>query len=149
MSLWVLCASSLNSFLLSEDGATVRKPNNLLRGKIMAKRNPNWTEEELVLALDLYFRMKHTQFTASNKEIIKLSETLKELKAHPNPVDPIKYRNPNGVSKKLSNFLRLDPTYKGTGLIRGSRLDEVVWNKYVNNKKLLDDEVKKILRKIK
>jgi len=35
---------------------------------------------------------------------------------------------------KLCNFLRLDPTYTGKGLDAGSKLDEVVWDQYADNR---------------
>src|SRR5262249_20766123 len=39
------------------------------------------------------------------------------------------FRNEAGVYMKLMNFRRFDPNY-GTGLGRGSKVDEQVWRKY-------------------
>lgn len=35
---------------------------------------------------------------------------------------------------KLCNFLRLDPEYEGTGLTRGGKLEEMIWNDFANDK---------------
>ena len=43
---------------------------------------------------------------------------------------PEKFRNRNGVYMKLMNFRRFDPKYKGKGLERGNRDEEVVWKLY-------------------
>ena len=47
---------------------------------------------------------------------------------------PNKFRNANGVYMKLMNFRRLDPNYKGKGLERGNRDEEVVWNLYYSKR---------------
>jgi 5-methylcytosine-specific restriction protein A len=46
---------------------------------------PNWTREELILALDLFFRVNPIHTTEEHPEIIKLSRVLNEL--------PIRYKN--------------------------------------------------------
>jgi 5-methylcytosine-specific restriction protein A len=60
--------------------------------------------------------------------VIELSELLKALPIHAHRPDAEKFRNPNGVSMKLSNFLRFDPSYQGKGLPRGNRLEREVWD---------------------
>jgi 5-methylcytosine-specific restriction protein A len=100
-------------------------------------RNLDWTRDELILALDTYFRLDVTRTTKDNSEIIVLSELLNRLPVHDGqPVDQ-RFRNPNGVYMKLCNFLRLDPNYTGKGLDAGSRLDQVVWDEFANNRDLL------------
>ncbi len=107
-------------------------------------RNPNWTRDELILALNLYFRVNPSHINDKHPEIIKLSELLNKLPIHPVRPDKEKFRNPSGVYMKLCNFLRLDPNYKGTGLDAGSRLDEEVWNEFSNNKEKLSKTAKAI-----
>ena len=46
---------------------------------------------------------------------------------------------------KLCNFLRLDPSYKGKGLSRGAKGEELVWNLYANNR----SELRKIAEAIR
>ena len=69
---------------------------------------------------------------------------LNELPIHKKDEKDQKFRNPNGVYMKLTNFLRLDPNYKGKGLERGSKLEEDVWNDYYNELELLKKTVKAI-----
>jgi hypothetical protein len=86
-------------------------------------RNPNWTREELILALDLYFKVAPLKTSETNPEIVALSNVLNQLSIHADRPDATRFRNPNGVYMKMCNFLRLDPSYKGTGLKAGSKAD--------------------------
>lgn len=112
------------------------------------KRNPVWSREELILALNLYFNLDSSQFTSANPKVIELSEILNKLNIHSERPDEKRFRNPNGVSMKLSNFLRFDPNYSGTGLERGGKLEQEVWNTFAGNKKLLQQKADEILSSI-
>ena len=114
----------------------------------MKTRNPKWTREELILALDLFYQLNPSKFIASNSKIIELSNIIKKLNAYPLKSNEITFRNPNGVAKKLSNFLRFDSTYKGKGLEHGGRLEEEIWNEFNKNRNSLNNEVNNILKKI-
>lgn len=50
-------------------------------------RNPGWSRDKLILALDLYFRIDSIRTSASNLEILDLSATLNELPIHMAPHD--------------------------------------------------------------
>lgn len=100
-------------------------------------RNPPWTRDELILALDLYFRINPSRTSSDNPEIVELSQFLNQLPIHTDRPETTPFRNPNGVYMKLSNFLSLDENYKGKGLTKGSRLDEEVWNKFSSDRELL------------
>src|SRR2546426_516605 len=76
----------------------------------------DWTREELILALDVYFRSPAAKGTSSHPAIIEMSKILNELPIHGRENRNVEFRNTNGVSMKLSNFLRFDPSYKGKGL---------------------------------
>jgi 5-methylcytosine-specific restriction protein A len=93
-------------------------------------RNPAWQRDELILSLDLYFHFGGAPPSASHPKVIELSEILNRLPIHLERPEPETFRNPNGVSMKLSNFLRFDPTYDGEGLSAGGRLEEQIWNEY-------------------
>lgn len=95
-------------------------------------RNPAWTKEELILALDLYFRIGFPNVTESHPEIIRLSAILQRLPFHANRGS--NFRNPTGVYMKLCNFLRLDPNYAGVGLDAGSKQDKIVWDEFAFDK---------------
>jgi len=60
-------------------------------------KNPKWTRDELILALDLYFRCPPNKTNKDNPEIIALSELLNSLPIHPQKAAYGKFRNPNGV----------------------------------------------------
>ena len=93
-------------------------------------KNPNWTKDELILALELYFRDETARGNKNHPEVIKLSQILNSLPIHSDGVQETNFRNATGVAMKLSNYLRFDPSYKGKGLDRGNKMEEVVWNMY-------------------
>jgi 5-methylcytosine-specific restriction protein A len=93
-------------------------------------RNPKWSRDELILALDLYFRVNPIHTSEKNPDIKALSDTLNSLPVHPQVRHGEKFRNPNGVYMKLCNFLRFDPNYNGIGLTRGGKLEKIIWNEF-------------------
>jgi len=97
-------------------------------------RNPKWHRDEIILALDLYFRLKPGQIHAGNPDIIELSEVLNKLPIHEERPDKVRFRNPNGVGLKLSNFLAIDPDYQGRGMESFSMLDKSVFQEFQNSK---------------
>ena len=96
----------------------------------MKNRNPNWTRDELILALELYMRVNPLHTSESHPEIVALSETLKGLPIYPAGRRDEEFRNPSGVYMKLCNFLRFDPGYDGAGLERGNKLEQPVWEEF-------------------
>lgn len=120
-----------------------RKPGQKFEQKprqqevIKPKRNPDWTKDEIILALDLYFRVSPIHTSEKNQEIIKLSNLLNILPIHSERLEGNNFRNPTGVYMKLCNFLRLDPNYPGKGLDAGSKLDEEIWNEFSNDRERL------------
>ncbi|GAD03310.1 HNH endonuclease [Agarivorans albus] len=93
-------------------------------------RSPNWTKDELILALDLYFKESESIGNANHTKVIELSEVLNSLPIHESSARKQEFRNPNGVGMKLANFLRYDPNYEGKGLKQGSALEKVVWEEF-------------------
>ena len=100
-------------------------------------RNPPWTRNELILALDLYFRLNVENTSEKNPEIKELSTYLNQLPIFPEGIRDTNFCNPSGVYMKLCNYLRFDPNYSGVGLDAGSKLDEVVWNEFSIDKSRL------------
>ena len=92
------------------------------------RRNPNWTRDELILALDLYLREGYLDDT--HPSVIELSEVLNTLPIHDRAEHEGTFRNPNGVTMKLGNLARFDPAYPGKGLDAGSKLDQEVWDDF-------------------
>lgn len=99
-------------------------------------QNPNWSWDEHVLALELYFQNPASPPGKDSPQIRELSELLNQL-ADINEVEHnAKYRNANGVYMKLMNFRRLDPVFqaqKKRGLTRGAEGETVVWERYAND----------------
>lgn len=102
-----------------------------------SSRNPNWSRDELILALDLYFRIETARTSNANPEVVALSKLLKSLPVHTAARGSEDFRNPNSVYMKLSNFLTHDPDYNGAGLERGGKLDLEVWNEFSNDRQAL------------
>lgn len=100
-------------------------------------RNPKWHRDEIILALDLYFRLEPGQIHARNPAVIELSKVLNKLPIHEERPDSVKFRNPNGVGLKLSNFLAIDQTYDGKGMQSYSKLDKLVFEGFENQKQRL------------
>jgi 5-methylcytosine-specific restriction protein A len=100
-------------------------------------RNPPWARDELILALDLYFRVNPNHTREQHPKILALSRLLNSLPIHPRTSEFENFRNPNGVYMKLCNYLRLDPSYQGVGLKAGGRLEEEVWREFATDRDLL------------
>ena len=82
---------------------------------------------------------------SGNPKIIVLSELLNKLPLFKFKPDIQKFRNPNGVTLKLSNFKALDPNYKGKGMEAYSLLDKEVFEEFFNDR----DRLHKIASHIK
>jgi len=93
----------------------------------MAERSPNWTTDELILALDLYLR--EGQLSKSNPRVVALSGVLNALPIHTTRPDLETFRNATGVALKLANFAALDPAQPGAGMQHGGRGDRDVWDR--------------------
>ena len=80
-------------------------------------RNPDWTRDELIIALDLYLQHRASPPGKDSKEVLAVSEVLNRIgtKLHGDVGKEKTYRNANGVYMKLMNFRRFDPEYTGTG----------------------------------
>lgn len=99
---------------------------------LISKRNPTWAWDEIVLALDLYFRIGVQSST--NRDVIELSEVLNRLPVHSVRPQTNRFRNPNGVNLKLANLAHFDPNYAGAGMARGSKRDREVFDAYVDRR---------------
>ena len=96
-------------------------------------RNPDWTRDELILALELYFRSGRRQLDATHPEVIALSGVLNSLGVHDGQERNAEFRNPNGTAMKLGNFSSVDPDRPGVGLARGNKLERVIWDEFAPN----------------
>lgn len=100
--------------------------------------NPDWTRDELIVALDVYLRHRPIPPGKDSQEIIDLSRTLNQLgtKLFRDDLRSTTFRNENGVYMKLMNFRRLDPQYTSSGrrgLVRGAKAEEDVWREFADD----------------
>ena len=103
-------------------------------------KNPDWNREELILALDLYFKMDYGQMHGRNPDIIQLSNDLRSLKLHLNIPDKDKFRSPSSVALKLANLKRSDQNFKGRGMRDGGKLEKEIWNEFHGHRDTLKNE---------
>lgn len=86
--------------------------------------NPNWTRDETILALDLYFDLNGKIPSGYDDRVKALSEVLRRFPYHAEASRKESFRNPDGVAFKLQN-LRQVATGKGLGNV--SETDRAVW----------------------
>jgi len=86
--------------------------------------NPNWTRDETILALDLYFDLNGKIPSGSDERVKALSEVLRRFPYHAAASRKESFRNSDGVAFKLQN-LRQVATGKGLGNV--SETDRAVW----------------------
>ena len=116
--------------------------------KMKLDKSPPWKKEELILALDLYFKHTPSGIDDTSPEVIKLSETLRKLDLHENIQNYTSFRSPNAVSLKLQNFRTLDPLFKGKGMPHGGKMDKVVWDEFSLKREYLNESANAIIKKL-
>lgn len=101
-----------------------------------AKRNPIWSRDELILALDLYLRHRGAPPAKDSSEVIELSDFLNQMGRVLGMVESETYRNANGVYMKMMNYMHRDPEYikdGRVGLTRGNKDEEFVWDEFASD----------------
>jgi putative restriction endonuclease len=97
-------------------------------------RNPNWSEEELILAFHLYCKIPFGKISKGNSQIIQLAELIG--------------RTPSAVGLKLSNLASFDPNLKVRG-IKGMKNagkgDRLIFEKFQNDREGLIYQSEQIL----
>lgn len=94
------------------------------------KRNPLWTRDQVILALDLYVKHGGRDPGPSHPDVVEVSALLRQL-ATEEGLDT--YRNPSGVIMKMMNFRSVDPAFTskgGKGLKGASELDREIWAEF-------------------
>lgn len=94
-------------------------------------RNPAWVRDEIILAMDLYFRAGRKQLSADHADVVSLSRLLNALPIHRSSQRDERFRNPTGISMILGNFLGIDPLHAQAGLSRNNHLQASVWQDFV------------------
>lgn len=104
----------------------------------VVKKNPPWTRDELILALDLYSRVG-AKIDTFHPHVVELSNLLRELPLHLGVPRTAKYRSPGSVHLKLQNFLAIDPEYPGRGLPHGGRAERHIWEEFSSDRSALSE----------
>lgn len=127
-------------------------PNDSARPPKAARdRNPHWSRDELILALDLYLRFRNTPLSKKSVEIAELSQTLRRLTLTSGRELTGTFRNPNGVYMKLMNFRSIDPEYTSNGRVgldSGNELEAGVLSEFANNSVALAEAVAAIRTRV-
>jgi len=100
-----------------------------------SQANPAWTRDELILALDLYLKHRDSLPSKHHHEVKALSQLLSQIGEALGLNQGGSFRNENGVYMKLGNFRRWDPEYikdGKTGLAKGNKDEQLVWDEYAN-----------------
>ncbi|WP_037504837.1 HNH endonuclease [Sphingobium bisphenolivorans] len=99
-------------------------------GSEIKTKNPLWTREQVILALDLYVKHKGRDPGINHPDVIEMSALLRQMATEAGLTT---YRNPSGVIMKMMNFRSLDPAFTskgGKGLDGASKLDEAIWAEF-------------------
>jgi 5-methylcytosine-specific restriction protein A len=90
------------------------------------RRAPDWEWDEIVLACDLVAQNGWQQLPADDSRVIEVSRLLQKMSIHPEEVRGDKFRNPNGVGRKIADLVTNRPGYPGKPTNGGRRDKEVI-----------------------
>lgn len=89
--------------------------------------NPDWTRDETILALALYFECGDALPSPRDARVRQLSELLRTLPYHSGNSRKESFRNPDGVAFRLQN---LHNVATGRGLGNVSAMDRKIWAEF-------------------
>ena len=107
------------------------------------RRNPSWTRDEMLLALNHYLQHRDEPLNRNSSEIAELTAQIAAVAKALGLSGDDRLRNTNGVTMKIENFKSRDPrlTLQGrTGLTRGNNLEAELWDEFADR----PDELKRI-----
>lgn len=108
-------------------------------------RNPKWSRDELLVALDFYLDNRNDYFSSNGDRVLNLTKKISQVAKALGLTGTDTLRNANGVSMKLLNFRSHDPKHNTKGLDRGNKLEEVVWSEFSEDPASLKKAVTAIL----
>ncbi|WP_079201174.1 HNH endonuclease [Pseudomonas sp. CC6-YY-74] len=104
--------------------------------------NPNWTRDEVILALDLYHACGGQTPGPTDDRVRELSRVLRAFPHHSQAARQESFRNPDGVAFKLQN---LRSVATGGGLTNTSKTDREVWEEFGDDR-ARTHELSKLIR---
>jgi 5-methylcytosine-specific restriction protein A len=108
-----------------------------------ALTNPDWTFDELILALDLYLKWRPRQPPVDHRDLRELSGLLRRLPLHLAEARGEAFRSANSVRRKLGDYADPDPSYAGKGTKGGQGVHRV-WGRFADDPEALATAVKRI-----
>ncbi len=96
-----------------------------------------WTREELILAINLYYKLPFGSLHQNNLQVVHLAHLIG--------------RTPGAVAFKLVNFSSFDPSLQARGIKGASNasiLDQKIWNEFYYQSEDLPFESEKTLAKL-
>ena len=87
---------------------------------------PDWTRDELILALDFYLQ-RGSPTSAEDPDVIELSEFLRRLNETLGRTGDAAFRSPAAVYRTIDTFLYLDPSKLRQGDAREGQTQRAVW----------------------
>jgi putative restriction endonuclease len=94
----------------------------------------NWSRDETIVAFNVYSKIPFKNSSKTHPTVIKYANIIG--------------RSPSALNMKIGNLGRLDPELKKrgiSGLVNGSKLEEIVWNEFHGNWDDLAFESEKII----
>ena len=93
----------------------------------------DWTHDEVVFALGLYFQIPWGKINQRNPVVIAAAELLG--------------RTPGSLGRKMGNLGHFDPTLQArgvNGLTNGAKMDKIVWDEFADHREALATEYDRI-----
>ncbi len=108
--------------------------------------NLNWTGDELLLALDLFFRLEGNRATQLDRRVQELSALLRTNPAWAGRRLGANFRSAAAVVSKLSNIRFVSG---GRGMPHASQLDREIWQRYGHRPQSVRQKTEVIRRAIR
>lgn len=96
----------------------------------VARRNPAWARDEVVLACDLVVENGWRELRTQDPKVQQLSELLRSITIHPVTERLENFRSPDAVSRKTTDLATAHPDYPGVRT-RGGRVDREVIQEFM------------------
>ncbi len=97
----------------------------------------SWERDELILALDLYFRVG-ARVPSDHPSVVAVSDLLRGLPLNEGVLRGRAFRSPDSVHLKLQNFLSIDPAHNAKGMAHASQADRQVWREFSADRALVN-----------